>query len=581
VTTPVALPSRPSVREGLSNVAILDTAPPVPPAAPGGLLPAAGLVTFNAAEWLVTRHAIATPDRRAITAIDLDGTVRTLTYGQLEAEVHRFAAALVASGVRPEERLLLCLGDSPELLTAFLAGLRIGAVPVPVSTMLKPKDIALIARDSRARMLVVGAEFAALAPAVGGLPDLADVVVLTLDPLPDVAGTRVRDWDTFLSAGADRLDQVAEPYPTVPDSPAFWLYTSGTTGTPKGAMHRHGSLRDTAQTYAQDVLAISPDDVTFSVAKFFFAYGLGNTLTFPFSVGASTLLDRSRPSPAGTLRVLQEHRPTLFFGGPTYYAALLAAGLPSDAFATVRACVSAGEAFPAPLFERFTSAFDVEMLDGIGSTEMLHIFISGRPGRTRAGTTGEIVAGYDAKIVDDDGQPVPDGTPGNLFVRGDSAATGYWCRTETTRRVFEGTWVRTGDTYVRSSDGYYTSLGRTDDIIKAGGIWVSPTEVEERLRTHAEVLQVVVVSVPDVDGLDKPVACVVLIPGSTTSTADLVSHCREGLAAFKRPRHVLVFDELPQTATGKLQRFRVREMALTRIAAAPTPPAPRAPGGPA
>jgi benzoate-CoA ligase family protein len=365
----------------------------------------------------------------------------------------------------------------------------------------------------------------------------------------------------------------------VADSPAFWLYTSGTTGTPKGAMHRHGSLRDTAETYARDVLAIGPDDVAFSVAKFFFAYGLGNTLTFPFSVGASVVLDRSRPSPAGTLRVLQQQRPTLFFAGPTYYAALLAAGLPADAFASVRACVSAGEAFPAALFERFTSTFSVEMLDGIGSTEMLHIFISGRPGRTRAGSTGEIVAGYEAKIVDDDGAPVPDGTPGNLWVKGSSAATGYWSRMAVTRRVFQGDWVRTGDTYVRSADGYYTSLGRNDDIIKAGGIWVSPTEVEERLRAHPAVVQVVVVSVPDAAGLDKPVAAVVLAPGATATAEDLVGWCREGLAAFKRPRHVLVFDELPTTATGKLQRFRVRELAVQRLGGAAAPdlvPGPRA-----
>ena len=222
----------------------------------------------------------------------------------------------------------------------------------------------------------------------------------------------MRDWDTFVTAGADFLEQAAVPYPTVADSPAFWLYTSGTTGTPKGAMHRHGSLRDTAETYARDVLAIGPDDVTFSVAKFFFAYGLGNTLTFPFSVGASTVLDRSRPSPAGTLRILREHRPTLFFGGPTYYAALLARRAARGRFAGVRECVSAGEAFPAALLERFTSTFGVEMLDGIGSTEMLHIFISNRPGRVRPGTSGEVVAGYDAQIQDDDGQPVPDGTPG-------------------------------------------------------------------------------------------------------------------------------------------------------------------------
>ena len=357
---------------------------------------------------------------------------------------------------------------------------------------------------------------------------MADVVVLAAP------------WAELEESGGAALDRVARPYPTVADSPAFWLYTSGTTGTPKAAMHRHGSLRDTAETYARDVLAIKPDDLTFSVAKLFFAYGLGNSLTFPLSVGAATVLDRSRPGPASTLRVLREHQPTLFFAGPTYYAALLAAGLPADTFAGVRACVSAGEAFPAPLFERFTSTFGVEMLDGIGSTEMLHIFISGRPGRTRAGTTGEIVAGYEARILDDDGAPVPDGVPGNLWVKGRSAASGYWSRTDVSRRVFQGEWVRTGDTYVRSVDGYYTSLGRTDDIIKAGGIWVSPTEVEERLRAHPAVGQAVVVAVPDESKLDKPVACVVLAPGATATAADLVEFCRDGLAAFKRPRHILV-----------------------------------------
>src|SRR3954451_8881602 len=549
----------------MSTVATLDTAPPAP--APVSI----GPEPFNAAEWLVTRHARATPNRQAITAIDLDGSVRTFSYAELHDAVRRFAAALVASGVRPEERLLLCMGDTPELLTAFLAGLWIGAVPVPVSTMLKPKDIAALATDSRARLVVLSSEFAELGAAVSGCRDLADVVVLTGSGVPDLPGARVRTWDAFVTAGGDFLEQVAEPYPTVADSPAFWLYPSGTTGTPKGAMHRHGSLRDTAETYAQDVLAIGPDDVTFSVAKFFFAYGLGNTLTFPFSVGASTVLDRSRPSPARTAQVLREHRPTLFFAGPTYYAALLSAGLPADTFAGVRACVSAGEAFPAALFERFTRTFGVEMLDGIGSTEMLHIFISGRPGRTRAGATGEIVAGYEAKIVDDEGQPVPDGTPGNLYVKGSSAATGYWSRTAVTRRVFQGEWVRTGDTYVRSPDGYFSSLGRTDDIIKAGGIWVSPTEVEERLRAHPDVTQVVVVSVPDAEGLDKPVACVVLLAGASAGTDDLTAFCREGLAAYKRPRHILVFDELPTTATGKLHRFRIRELAVERLGGAAAP----------
>ncbi|WP_035855510.1 benzoate-CoA ligase family protein [Cryptosporangium arvum] len=512
--------------------------------------------SFNAAEWLIGRHA---PERVAITAIDLDGSVRDVTYGALASGVADFGAALRTAGLRPEERVLLCLGDSPELVTAFLGSLRIGAVPVPVSTMLTPKDIRVLAADSRARIVVLSSEFAALAPALEGLPDLAHVVVFE-GPVPMVRGVPVWPWESFLALGGDPA-----PYPTSAESPAFWLYTSGTTGTPKAAVHRHGSLRDTAETYAADVLGIGPDDVCFSVAKIFFAYGLGNSLTFPFAVGARTVLDRSRPNPKATMRTLQEHRPTLFFAGPTYYAALLSAGLPPDTFASVRACVSAGEAFPAPLFTRFTEFFGVEMLDGIGSTEMLHIFISGRPGRTRAGTTGEIVAGYEAKIVDDDGVAVPDGTPGHLYVRGGSAASGYWSRTEVTRRVFQGPWVRTGDTYVRSADGYYSSLGRTDDIIKAGGIWVSPTEVEEHLRAHADVAQVAVVSVPDAAGLDKPVACVVLAPGAETTTADLSAFCREGLAAFKRPRHVLLFDAMPVTATGKLQRFRVRELAIERL----------------
>ncbi|MFG1922732.1 benzoate-CoA ligase family protein [Cryptosporangium sp. NPDC048952] len=511
---------------------------------------------FNAADWLIGRHA---PDRVAITAIDLDSSVREVTYSELDTSVKAFGSALHSTGLRPEERVLLCMGDSPELVAAFLGTMRIGAVPVPVSTMLKPKDIRLLATDSRARVVVLSSEFAELAPALEGLPDLAHVVVFE-GPVPTVRGVPVWPWESFLAAGTP-----VGAYPTTAESTAFWLYTSGTTGTPKAAVHRHGSLRDTAETYATDVLGIGPDDVCFSVAKIFFAYGLGNSLTFPFSVGARTVLDRSRPNPKATMRTLQEHRPTLFFAGPTYYAALLSAGLPPDTFAGVRACVSAGEAFPAPLFTRFTEFFGVEMLDGIGSTEMLHIFISGRPGRTRAGTTGEIVAGYEAKIVDDDGLAVPDGTPGHLYVRGSSAASGYWSRTEITRRVFQGPWVRTGDTYVRSSDGYYSSLGRTDDIIKAGGIWVSPTEVEEHLRAHPDVVQVAVVSVPDAAGLDKPVACVVLAPGSEVTAADLTEFCRDGLAAFKRPRHILLFDAMPVTATGKLQRFRVREIAVERL----------------
>jgi benzoate-CoA ligase family protein len=525
---------------------------------------------FNAAEWLVSRHAAADPTRRAIVAVDGpvgESEPRTLSYGDLDELVTRAAAGLLAAGIRPEERLLLCMADTPELVALFVAGLKIGAVPVPVSSMMTGKDLTLVALDSRARLLAVSAEFAEAGGAAASRSPYLSEVVVCEGTLPGVAdGPRVRPWSAFLAAaGAADLDQARTPYPTVADSPGFWLYTSGTTGMPKAAMHRHGSLRTTAETYARDVLAIGADDVSFSVAKVFFAYGLGNSVTFPFSVGGTTVLVRGRPSAAGAAAVLAEHHPTLFYGGPTFYAALLAADLPPDAFAGVRLCVSAGEAFPADLLRRFMARFDVEVLDGIGSTEALHIFLSNRPGAVRPGTTGQAVPGYELRLEDDDGNLVAPGTPGNLFVRGESLATGYWCRTETTRRVFRGPWLRTGDTYVSDADGYYSCLGRTDDVLKAGGIWVSPVEVETRLREHPGVGQVAVVSVPDADGLDKPVAVVVPAAGAVPTAEELIVFCRAGLAAFKRPRHVLLVDELPQTATGKLQRFRVRELALALL----------------
>ena len=274
----------------------------------------------------------------------------------------------------------------------------------------------------------------------------------------------------------------AAPYGTWFDSPGFWLYTSGTTGTPKAAMHRHGSIARVCETYAHQVLGITPEDRCYSVAKLFFAYGIGNSLFFPFSVGATAVLDPARATPAGAAARLAEDRPSLFFAGPAFFAALLAADVPAEAFASVRLATSAGEALPAEIYRRFTSRYGVDIIDGLGSTEALHIFISNRPGAVRPGTSGTVVPGYEARLVDDQGEPVADGQPGRLLVRGDSIATGYWCRVATTRQVFAGEWLRTGDTYVRSEDGFYTCLGRTNDMIKAGGIWVSPTEVEARHR---------------------------------------------------------------------------------------------------
>ena len=529
---------------------------------------------FNAAHWLLGRHAEQAPGRIAVTAIDHDGSAADLTYGELNELAWQAAGALVAAGVRAEERLLLCLADTPELLALFLGGLYLGAVPVPVSTMATAADLRTLAADSRAGLVAVSSEFSATAAGAAALTGVRDVVVAgppaDLPPLLRVAGpgTRVRTLDDFLAAaGPAELEAARSAEPTLADSPAFWLYTSGTTGQPKAAMHRHGALRSTALTYGAQVLGIGPGDVCYSAAKFFFAYGLGNTLTFPFSVGARSILDRARATPPRLASVLAATAPTLFFGAPTGYAAMLAADLPASTFASVRLGVSAGESFPADLYQRFTAHFGLEVLDGIGSTEALHIFLSNRPGGVRPGTTGEVVPGYELRIEDADGQPVPDGEPGSLYVKGDSTASGYWCRSEVTRRVFRGEWLRTGDTYARDADGYYTCLGRSDDVLKVGGMWVSPAEVETRLRAHPGVEQAVVVAIPDSDGLDKPVACVVARAGAEPDEDELVAFCRAGLSAFKRPRRVLFLPEFPLTATGKVQRFRLREHALAVLAA--------------
>lgn len=367
-------------------------------------------------------------------------------------------------------------------------------------------------------------------------------------------------WEALVAHGED-----APPNDTWEDSPALWLYTSGTTGTPKAAMHRHAGVRQVCETYATQVLGITSADRCFSAAKLFFAYGLGNSLFFPLSAGATAVLDPARPTPAGVAERLATDRPTLFFGGPTFFAALLTADVPVPAFSSVRLAVSAGEALPAEIYRRFTTRYGVDIIDGIGSTEALHIFISNRPGTVRPGTSGTPVPGYEAKLVGEDAAPVPDGEPGHLLVRGDSIATGYWCRTAATRQVFLGEWLRTGDTYVRSADGFYTCLGRSNDMIKAGGIWVSPNEVEARLIEHPSVAECAVVPYISSDGLERPIACVVPAPGQAVDPAELVRFCREGLAAFKRPREVLVVDSLPKTATGKIRRIEVRDLAANLL----------------
>jgi benzoate-CoA ligase family protein len=496
---------------------------------------------FNAADWLVDRHvregdggrtAVVTPDR-------------TLTYEELSGEVRRAAAGLRALGVRPEERVLFCMADDVELFAGILAAFRIGAVAVPASTMLTGAELGRLVVDCRTRVVLGSAEFA---PAVRAAAAEA----------PEVEHVLLRgEWREPQAADADD-----GPYPTWTDSPALWLYTSGTTGTPKAAMHRHADIRFVAETYGRQVLGIGPDDRCLSVAKLFFAYGLGNSMFFPLAVGGTALLEPARPSPALFAERAAADRATVLYGVPGFLGALLASpDIPDDAFTAVRLGVSAGEALPARIYQGVLERFGVEVLDGIGSTELLHIFMSNRPGRVHPGSSGEPVPGYAVELRDTEGRVVEGaGTPGELYVRGESAATGYWCRAETSRQVFLGEWVRTGDTYVRNGDGTYTCLGRTNDLLKAGGIWVSPAEVEERLLAHPDVAEVAVVGARDADGLDKPVACVVPRPGSEVDPEALVAWCREGLAAFKRPRGVIGLPELPRTPTGKIRRNVLREM---------------------
>ncbi|MFD0140569.1 benzoate-CoA ligase family protein [Streptomyces sp. NPDC127159] len=509
---------------------------------------------FNASDWLVDRNMREGNGERTAVATP----TRALSYEELSGEVRRVAAGLRSLGVRPEERVLMCMTDDVELFTAILAAFHIGAVAVPASTMLTGGELGKLVADSRSRVVLASTEFGPVVRAALQEAPEVEHAVLTGADLTGLPGhVRGHTWQQLVDGGtADGT------YQTWPDSPALWLYTSGTTGTPKAAMHRHIDIKVVAERYGQQVLGIGPEDRCLSVAKLFFAYGIGNSLFFPLASGATALLEPSRPSPALFAKRAAADRATVLFGTPSFFGPLLAApDIPDDAFATVRVGVSAGEALPARMCEGTLQRFGIEVLDGIGSTEMLHIFISNRSGRVHPGSSGEPVPGYTVELRDIKGHVVEGvGTPGELYVRGESAATGYWCQAETTRQVFLGDWVRTGDTYVRNADGTYTCLGRTNDLLKAGGIWVAPAEVEERLLAHPDVAEVAVVGAPDADGLDKPVACVVPKPGREVDPDALVAWCREGLAAFKRPRGVIGLPELPRTATGKIRRNVLRAL---------------------
>ncbi len=500
--------------------------------------------TYNATTDLLERN-LAHPDRPVFRQ---DG--RVTTYGALCERANRAGNALRALGVQLEQRVLLCMLDTPDLPAVFWGAMKAGLVPVPVNTLLTTADYDYLLRDSRARVLVVSAPLLPkVEPALREQPFLHSVVVAGGSTPGHVA------LDELLAQARPDLDAA----PTTRDDVAFWLYSSGSTGQPKGAIHLHGDLAETARLYGEGILRLRPDDVVFSAAKLFFAYGLGNAMTFPFAAGASSVLLADRPTPQSVVALLQKEKPTFFFGVPTLFAGMLADSTATDLGGRLRWCVSAGEPLPRDIGLRWRERHGVDILDGIGSTELLHIFLSLRPGDVRYGTTGKPVPGYEIEIVDEQDRPVKPGEIGELRVSGPSSAVAYWNNREKSLRAFRGRWTYTGDKYLQDADGYYVYCGRSDDMIKAGGQWVSPAEVESALVAHPSVLEAAVVAHKDENQLDKPKAFVVLKPGARATPEELQRFVKERLAPFKYPRWVEFVDALPKTATGKIQRFKLRQ----------------------
>jgi len=509
---------------------------------------------FNAAAWLVDRHVDAGRGERV--AIRCQG--RSTTYTQLQVELWRAQNLLAELSVTAGDRVAMVVPDDATFPSIFLGAQRSGIVPVPLSTMLRGEALGEIVADSGAGVLVITDAFAdALPDLLAASPQVSDIIALGgAEPIRTAAGEGVRVHSWSEASNADEA-AVAD---TNDASPAFWLYSSGTTGTPKGVMHLHGNVRATVETYADHVLGVNENDRCLSVAKLFFAYGLGNSLTFPFAVGATAILNPDPPTPPAMLDLISAEQPTLFFSSPGFCAALLDADPDPVTFDSVRATVTAGESLPANVHERFSALTGTPVLDGIGSTELLHIFISNTVAKQTSGSSGEIVPGYTAELRDDDDEVITTvDTPGYLHVRGPSAAVGYWQKPEASAQAFRQGWVRTGDVYTRSADHTWTFLGRNSDMIKAGGIWVSPAEVENVLIEHPDVLEAAVVGARDEQGLEQVAAFVLPATGAAPDADELVQHCRDRMAAFKRPRRIVVVDELPKTATGKIKRFELRQ----------------------
>ncbi|MEP6944000.1 MAG: benzoate-CoA ligase family protein [Betaproteobacteria bacterium] len=504
---------------------------------------------YNAAADLADRHVSAGRGER-IAIIDDAGTC---TFAELAARINRCANAWSGLGLRMEDRVALLLHDSVDFPTAFLGAIRAGIVPVPCNTLLTASDYEFMLSDSRARAIVVSAPLAPLVlPLLARLPLLEHVIVSGAN----VPGTL--DFARWIAVQPSEAPIAA----TTCDDVCFWLYSSGSTGAPKGAVHIHSDLIHTAELYARPILGIDEHDIVYSAAKLFFAYGLGNALTFPLTVGATTVLMAERPTPAAVFRRLTTHRPTIFYGVPTLYAAMLAsADFPSREALALRVCASAGEALPAELGKRWRERTGVDILDGLGSTEMLHIFLSNRPGDVRYGTTGKPVPGYEIQLTDESGNAAGTGEIGELQVSGPSSSPYYWNNRAKSLATFLGPWTRSGDKYTVDADGYYTYCGRSDDMLKVGGVYVSPFEVEAALASHDAVLEAAVVGCADEHELIKPKAFIVAKPGAATGpelALALQDHVKARLAPFKYPRWIEFVAELPKTATGKIQRFRLR-----------------------
>ena len=512
---------------------------------------------FNLAAYFLDRPAQEHPSRVAILGEPVE-----VRYAELAELANRAGNALRELGCAPGDPVLIVLPDSAEFIAAFFGATKIGAIAVPVNSATRAPDYAYYLADCGARVaLVHSGALAEFLPAAAGTALAFIVVVGELPGAGRAAGVgaRLLGWTARIQAASPNL----QPHPTASHDAAFILYTSGSGGQPKGAVHQHKDMLVTSRSFAQGVLGLRAADRTFSVSKLFFAYGLGNGMYFPFAVGATTLLNPERTRVEKVLEMVARHRPTVFFAVPTFYVALLREadrGVSAD-FSSVRLAVSAGEMLPAEIFEQFHRKFGLEILDGIGSTEMLHMFISNFPGQARAGTCGVEVPHYEACLVDDAGQPAAAGDIGNLWVKGQSAFAGYWNKPELTARARRGDWVVTGDKFFRDVDGYYHYCGRADDMMKVAGMWVSPGEVENALLGHPLVAEAAVVSAADALGLLRPVAYVVLRAGAASSAelaGEIQEFVRGRLPSYKRPQEVRFLNELPKTATGKIQRFRLR-----------------------